>query len=158
MNSTQRSIQNTGPNTQVKTQKQSGISSIRTSTGDSSSLPSFASRMQFKSPTTFLFNSSSSSNSSDSSFNQQVEQPRKKSAYQQKLEIYMKPQIQEPLAYRRKKVSKSRQNVATNSKKTKAKKNAEPVKNRRFRPGTVAIREIKFYQKGTRLLLRKLPF
>lgn len=28
----------------------------------------------------------------------------------------------------------------------------------RFRPGTVALREIRRYQKGTELLLRKLPF
>lgn len=31
-------------------------------------------------------------------------------------------------------------------------------KPRRFRPGTVALREIKRYQKGTDLLLRKAPF
>jgi histone H3 len=28
----------------------------------------------------------------------------------------------------------------------------------RFRPGTVALREIRKYQKGTNLLIRKLPF
>ena len=28
----------------------------------------------------------------------------------------------------------------------------------RFRPGTVALREIRKYQKGTELLIRKLPF
>jgi histone H3/H4 len=28
----------------------------------------------------------------------------------------------------------------------------------RFRPGTVALKEIRKYQKGTELLLRKLPF
>jgi len=28
----------------------------------------------------------------------------------------------------------------------------------RYRPGTVALREIRFYQKSTHLLLRKLPF
>ena len=33
-----------------------------------------------------------------------------------------------------------------------------PVKKRRYRPGTVALREIRKYQKGTDLLLRKLPF
>ncbi|KAE9389620.1 histone-fold-containing protein [Gymnopus androsaceus JB14] len=33
-----------------------------------------------------------------------------------------------------------------------------PKKNRRFRPGTVALREIRKYQKSTDLLLRKLPF
>lgn len=31
-------------------------------------------------------------------------------------------------------------------------------KKRRFRPGTVALREIRRYQKGTDLLLKKLPF
>jgi histone H3 len=31
-------------------------------------------------------------------------------------------------------------------------------KTRRFRPGTVALREIRRYQKGTDLLLRKAPF
>ena len=31
-------------------------------------------------------------------------------------------------------------------------------KARRYRPGTVALREIKKYQKSTELLLRKLPF
>ena len=29
---------------------------------------------------------------------------------------------------------------------------------RRFRPGTVALREIRRYQKSTDLLIRKLPF
>ncbi|KAJ3856381.1 histone H3 [Lentinula lateritia] len=33
-----------------------------------------------------------------------------------------------------------------------------PKKGRRFRPGTVALREIRKYQKSTDLLLRKLPF
>ncbi|KAJ3107207.1 centromeric DNA-binding histone H3-like protein cse4 [Phlyctochytrium planicorne] len=33
-----------------------------------------------------------------------------------------------------------------------------PPKTRRFRPGTVALREIRKYQKSTDLLLRKLPF
>ena len=32
------------------------------------------------------------------------------------------------------------------------------VKKRRFRPGTLALREIRRYQKSTDLLLRKLPF
>ncbi|KAJ7283552.1 histone H3 [Mycena rebaudengoi] len=41
------------------------------------------------------------------------------------------------------------------------KSNAEedaPRKKKRFRPGTVALREIRKYQKSTDLLLRKLPF
>ncbi|KAH9977776.1 histone-fold-containing protein, partial [Lactifluus volemus] len=33
-----------------------------------------------------------------------------------------------------------------------------PAKKRRYRPGTVALREIRRYQKSTDLLLRKLPF
>ncbi|CAG8511720.1 13008_t:CDS:2 [Acaulospora morrowiae] len=33
-----------------------------------------------------------------------------------------------------------------------------PSKPRRYRPGTVALREIRQYQKTTHLLLRKLPF
>lgn len=41
------------------------------------------------------------------------------------------------------------------------KKGASPaggVKKHRFRPGTVALREIRKYQKSTELLIRKLPF
>ncbi|KAJ1406485.1 Histone-fold [Sesbania bispinosa] len=34
----------------------------------------------------------------------------------------------------------------------------EVKKPRRFRPGTVALREIRKYQKSTELLIRKLPF
>ncbi|CAH1763667.1 7351_t:CDS:2, partial [Entrophospora sp. SA101] len=33
-----------------------------------------------------------------------------------------------------------------------------PTKPRRYKPGTVALREIRQYQKTTNLLLRKLPF
>lgn len=33
-----------------------------------------------------------------------------------------------------------------------------PQKPRRYRPGTVALREIRKYQKSTELLIRKLPF
>jgi len=33
-----------------------------------------------------------------------------------------------------------------------------PLKKRRFRPGTVALREIRKYQKSTDLLVQKLPF
>jgi len=35
---------------------------------------------------------------------------------------------------------------------------AQPKKKRRFRPGTVALREIRRYQRSTDLLIRKLPF
>jgi histone H3 len=34
----------------------------------------------------------------------------------------------------------------------------KPQPKRRYRPGTVALREIRQYQKGTELLIRKLPF
>lgn len=51
------------------------------------------------------------------------------------------------------------------SKASKAKKKTAPAeggvkteKNRRFKPGTVALREIKRYQKATNLLLLKAPF
>ena len=33
-----------------------------------------------------------------------------------------------------------------------------PKKKRRYRPGTRALKEIRFFQKSTNLLLRKLPF
>jgi len=33
-----------------------------------------------------------------------------------------------------------------------------PKKSHRFKPGTVALREIRRYQKSTELLIRKLPF
>ena len=35
---------------------------------------------------------------------------------------------------------------------------SKPKKPHRFRPGTVALREIRKYQKSTELLMRKLPF
>lgn len=34
----------------------------------------------------------------------------------------------------------------------------EPQRRHRFRPGTVALREIRKYQRSTELLIRKLPF
>jgi histone H3-like centromeric protein A len=46
--------------------------------------------------------------------------------------------------------------MASPSKSQKTPKKA-PVK-RRYRPGTVALREIRHYQKSADLLLRKLPF
>ncbi|KAI1896699.1 hypothetical protein AGOR_G00097450 [Albula goreensis] len=35
---------------------------------------------------------------------------------------------------------------------------SRPLKPHRYRPGTVALREIRRYQKSTELLIRKLPF
>ena len=43
-------------------------------------------------------------------------------------------------------------------KKTKSSGSSGVKKSFRFRPGTVALREIRKYQKGTDLLLRKAPF
>lgn len=37
-------------------------------------------------------------------------------------------------------------------------KSSQMTKSRRFRPGTVALREIRRYQKSTNLLIQKLPF
>ena len=63
--------------------------------------------------------------------------------------------------------SKSKASVASGSsmsKASKAKKKTAPAEGgvktggRRFKPGTVALREIKRYQKGTNLLLLKAPF
>ena len=63
--------------------------------------------------------------------------------------------------------SATKQNVATGSKASKSakvqKKTAPAeggvkIKSRRFRPGTVAIREIKRYQKATTFMLLKAPF
>jgi histone H3 len=38
------------------------------------------------------------------------------------------------------------------------KSNQNPKKPRRYKPGTVALRDIRRYQKTTELLIRKLPF
>ena len=38
------------------------------------------------------------------------------------------------------------------------KKNPDVKRKRRFRPGTVALREIRRYQRSTELLIRRLPF
>ena len=64
------------------------------------------------------------------------------------------------------KSSSQKDSVASGSKASKSmgKKKTAPaeggikVKSRRFRPGTVALREIKRYQKATNLLLLKAPF
>eukprot|EP00798_Chlamydomonas_sp_ICE-L_P029489 gene29489-biopygen5403 len=37
-------------------------------------------------------------------------------------------------------------------------KNGKVIKPHRYRPGTVALREIRTYQKSTDLLIRKMPF
>ena len=45
-----------------------------------------------------------------------------------------------------------------NGKKVKKQSLGRVRKPRKFRPGTVALREIRKYQKSTELLIRKLPF
>ena len=51
-------------------------------------------------------------------------------------------------------------NVTVKSKNANNKNNNnnQQKKRRRYRPGTVALREIRKYQKSTNLLIRKLPF
>ncbi|KAJ6581458.1 histone-fold-containing protein [Mycena capillaripes] len=57
-------------------------------------------------------------------------------------------------------------NTATQSQRQVARKTAQPAheyphmakRSHRFRPGTVALREIRHYQKTTNTLVRKLPF
>ncbi len=59
------------------------------------------------------------------------------------------------------KVKETARKSATLTKKVKKAKKSSASgvkKTRRFRPGTVALREIRRYQKGTELLLRKAPF
>ena len=51
----------------------------------------------------------------------------------------------------------SRKQLATRAAR-KTQPTASPKKPHRFRPGTVALREIRKYQKGTKLLIRKAPF
>ena len=47
---------------------------------------------------------------------------------------------------------------AKKAKKAASASGAAVSKSRRFRPGTVALREIRRFQRGTELLLRKAPF
>ena len=51
-----------------------------------------------------------------------------------------------------------RKSLATKAARKSAPANGGVKKPHRFRPGTVALREIRRYQKSTELLLRKLPF
>mmetsp|Transcript_3901 Transcript_3901/g.5064 ORF Transcript_3901/g.5064 Transcript_3901/m.5064 type:complete len:143 (+) Transcript_3901:59-487(+) len=54
-------------------------------------------------------------------------------------------------------VSKGKKTSSSKAKKASS-GSSGTKKPHRFRPGTVALRDIKKYQKGTELLLRKLPF
>lgn len=51
-----------------------------------------------------------------------------------------------------------RKHVSTKSLKTEPSEVNNIKKPHRYRPGTVALREIRRYQKSTELLIRKLPF
>ena len=51
--------------------------------------------------------------------------------------------------------TKALKNIAT---KAPHKPPSQQLKKKRFRPGTVALREIHQYQKSTELLIRKAPF
>jgi histone H3/H4 len=55
---------------------------------------------------------------------------------------------------RREKVCKSRKKADPKKKEI----NNETVKKRRYRPGEKALREIRFYQRNTDLLIRRIPF
>lgn len=51
-----------------------------------------------------------------------------------------------------------RQQLATKAARKSSASTGGPKKSHRYRPGTVALREIRHYQKSTELLIRKLPF
>jgi len=51
-----------------------------------------------------------------------------------------------------------RKQLATKASRKSAPSTAAERKPHRYRPGTVALREIRKYQKSTELLIRKLPF
>jgi histone H3 len=51
-----------------------------------------------------------------------------------------------------------RKNIGTKTARKTAAKTGGMKKPHRYRPGTVALREIRRYQKSTELLIRKLPF
>jgi histone H3 len=60
---------------------------------------------------------------------------------------------------KRKAVKGPRKQLATKAMRMSAARNVGGVKKpHRYRPGTVALREIRRYQKSTELLIRKLPF
>lgn len=56
------------------------------------------------------------------------------------------------------KITTTKKAAAISKPDQRLKKDGTPVKSHRFRPGTVALREIRRYQKSTDLLIRKLPF
>lgn len=69
----------------------------------------------------------------------------------------MRVQRREPLTYQAKRDVASRKRANMNQERQEEAKR-EVRRRNRFRPGTLAIREIKFYQSTTRLLLQRAPF
>lgn len=59
---------------------------------------------------------------------------------------------------KKKDVASKRKSLETQAREEDAKRNEKRLRARRFRPGTVALREIKRYQSNTKLLAAKLPF
>ena len=80
------------------------------------------------------------------------------------MKISSKDQTEEKMARTKQTARKStggkapRKQLATKAAKKTASGGPAIKKPHRFRPGTVALREIRRYQKSTELLLRKLPF
>ena len=80
------------------------------------------------------------------------------------LKISSKDQTEEKMARTKQTARKStggkapRKQLATKAARKSAPATGGVKKPHRFRPGTVALREIRRYQKSTELLLRKLPF
>ena len=54
--------------------------------------------------------------------------------------------------------SRRKEKVCKSRKKADPKKKEINIKKRRYRPGEKALREIRFYQRNTDLLIRRLPF
>ncbi|XP_035695285.1 histone H3-like [Branchiostoma floridae] len=94
---------------------------------------------------------------------QKPAKPKKKPAAKKpaakKVKKAKKPAAKKPAA---KKAKKSPKKAAKKTPKKAARKSAPATggvkKPHRYRPGTVALREIRRYQKSTELLIRKLPF
>ncbi|KAF7355401.1 Histone-fold-containing protein [Mycena sanguinolenta] len=63
-----------------------------------------------------------------------------------------------PTPAKRQKVTARKSTGGKPPRKSAASASAPAPRKKRFRPGTVALREIRKYQKSTDLLLRKLPF
>ena len=92
-------------------------------------------------------------------------QPKPSTSAQQRLKPKSKPsarsvkEAQEELRRAKKREEKCKKAAARRAKKDGQKAPKGGVKKRyRYRPGTVALKQIRQYQKPTELLIRKLPF